>query len=326
MRLTLSLLLLVFVTTACTAPGTRPSAADATSDRAAESSADRPLAFVDGRAVRTADVREPLLEAAGGDVLNNLILDRGLSRRLASRGIEVTEADLAAERALLLQSLDAEDEDRAVRLLRRLREQRGLGPRRYAALLERNAALRKLAREEGDILINRAEVRIAYEAAYGAKVRVRLALLPTLPAARELREAVREAERPVSRFIELTVERSVDSSASRGGLLPPISPADTAYPPAFREALQRFDADAQPGAVSPVVVLDDGFAVLQFVERIEASEVAFEEVRASLRSALQRREERREMDRIARAIVADADVTILDDALAASWRGGEAER
>ncbi|MFW6336626.1 MAG: peptidylprolyl isomerase [Phycisphaeraceae bacterium] len=326
MRPLLFPLLLLLVTSACTAPGPRPADTDPGSDRDADRAADRPLAFVDGRAVRMADVRAPLLEAAGGDVLNNLILDRGLSRRLASRGIEVTDADVAAERAWLLQSLDAEDEDRAVRLLRRLREQRGLGPRRYAALLERNAALRKLAREEGDVRIDNAEVRVAYEAAYGAKVRVRLALLPTLPAARELREAVREAERPVSQFIELAVGRSVDSSASRGGLLPPISPADTAYPPAFREALQRFDADAQPGTVSPVVVLDDGFAVLQFIERIEASEVAFDAVRASLRSALQRRGERREMDRIAQSILADADVTILNDALAESWRGGEAER
>lgn len=319
MRLTLSLLLL-FITTACTAPGTRSPARDAGSDRAADRSADRPLAFVDGQAVRRVDLREPLLEAAGGEVLSNLILDRGLSRRLASLGIEVTEADLAAERGLLLQSLDAEDEDRAMRLLRRLREQRGLGPRRFAALLERNAALRKLAQRESGVRVTDAELRVAYASAYGPKVRVRLALVPTLSAAREIRSAVRNAEHPVARFIELAVERSVDSSAPRGGLLPPVSPADTAYPPAFREALQRFDADVEPGAVSTAVVLDDGFAVLQFIERVEASDVAFDAVREQLRSTLQRREERREMDRIARAILADAEVTILNDALAESWR------
>lgn len=325
MRLTLSLLLL-FMTTACTAPGTRSPARDAGSDRAADRSADRPLAFVHGRAVRMADLRDPLLETAGGDVLANLILDRGLARRLASRGIEVTESDLAAEREAMLRSLDAEDEDRAMRLLRQLRERRNLGPRRYAAMLERNAALRKLVRQEGEMSISDAELRVAYEAAYGPKVRVRLALLPTLPAARELRAAIHRSEHPVARFIELAVERSVDGSASRGGLLPPISPADTAYPPAFREALKGFDEDAERGAVSSVVVLDDGFALLQFIEHREASDVAFDEVRESLRSTLQQRAQRRDMDRVARSILADADVTILSDALAESWRGDASRR
>lgn len=291
-----------------------------------EGDADRPLAFVSGRSVRMADLRDSLLEAAGGDALANLILDRGLARRLASLGIEVTESDLAAEREAMLRSLDAEDEDRAMRLLRRLRERRNLGPRRYAAMLERNAALRKLVRQNGDVVISDAELRVAYEAAYGPKVRVRLALLPTLPAARELRAAVRRSERPVARFIELAVERSVDGSASRGGLLRPISPADTAYPPAFREALKGFDEDAERGAVSSVVVLDDGFALLQFIERVEASDVEWEEIRGTLRNTLQQRELRREMDRTARSVLADADVTILNDALAESWRGDASRR
>lgn len=321
MRLPLfPLLLFLLLATACTSPGTGRSSADTNAVRAADRSADRPLGFVNGQAVHMADLREPLLEAAGGEALANLVIDRELGQRLRSLNLEVTSADIEAERAALLRSLDANDEDRAVRLLRRLRERRGLGPVRFAALLERNAALRKLALQRGDASVSDAAVRVAYEASYGPKVRARLALLRNLPAARAVRAEVREADHPVSRFIELAVERSVDSSASRGGLLPPISPADTAYPAAFREALQTFGDEAERGDVSAVVVLDDGFAVLQYIERVEASDTAFEDVRQSLRNTLRRREQRREMDRIAQSILADADVTILSEALSESWQ------
>jgi parvulin-like peptidyl-prolyl isomerase len=247
----------------------------------------------------------------------------------------VSEEDLDAERESLLRSLDRDDEDRAVRLLRGLRERRGLGDKRFDALLERNAQLRKLVDDARAIEITRAELRIAHAAAYGPKAQVRLAMLRTMAEARDLRRAVRAAAEASSeasaeaRFIELAVARSIDPSSSRGGLLPPVSPADTAYPPAFRQALSDLmQGQPQRGDTSAVVALDEGFAVLQWVRGVEPRGVAFASVRDELAEALRRRKQREAMDNLAMAIISEAEVTILDPSLDESWRrrlrrGGE---
>ena len=89
----------------------------------------------------------------------------------------MTEADLAAEEAIIRQSL-SEDEDVAARLLADLRERRGLGPVRFAALLKRNAGLRRLV--EDQVTVTEPAVRQAYRLAHGPAARVRLIVMPTL--------------------------------------------------------------------------------------------------------------------------------------------------
>lgn len=322
MRYAFTLFAVLLIVGCDTPPPTNPASSNRPTG-GQDRDADRPLAFVDGRSVRLADLRAGLLASAGGEALFNLVLDRAITERLDAGGVSVMEADVDAERAALLRSLDPDDEDRAVRLLRRLRERRGLGPRRFAALLERNAGLRKLVRATRDTAVDEAELRIAYTAAYGPRAQVRLALLPTMPDARQLRRAVRESASPEARFIELAVQRSIDPSSARGGLLQPVSPADTAYPPAFRQALAGFqDRDPAPrgGELSPVVALGEGFAVLQWVRGVPGRDVAFEDVRDDLAETLRLRREREAMDALARGLIAEADVTVLDPVLSESWR------
>lgn len=306
-------------------PGTGPTPPRGDGDPRRDTARSVPLAFINGQRVAWSDLAPATLEAAGGEALFHLVLDRAIGARLAERGLTLTAQDVAAERAALLRSLDAENPDQAVRLLRELRVRRGLGPQRFEALLRRNAGLRKLATRGGEPTVSDAELRTAYETAYGAQVQVRLALLDTLAEARRFRAEVAAAPRPESRFIELAVDRSIDPSASRGGLLAPVSVADAAYPPAFRQALASWlNEPPERGIVSRAVALESGVAVMQFVRVVPAREVPLASVEAELRKALRRRKVREAMDRLAESLVAESEVVVLDDTLGDAWdRRGE---
>src|SRR5687768_12518682 len=65
-----------------------------------------PLAFIDGRPVRLADLRGPLIEAAGGQVLSELLLQQAIEQRLAERGMTLTPEAQAAEETVFTAALD----------------------------------------------------------------------------------------------------------------------------------------------------------------------------------------------------------------------------
>ena len=158
----------------------------------------RPLAYVAGEAVTLGDLGPSLLEAAGGTVIAERVLDRLLVQRLESRGLTVTDDDLAAEEVIVRRGL-SDDEDTAARLLADLRQGRGLGPTRFAALLRRNAGLRKLVAEQ--VTVSEPAVRQAYRLQHGPAARVRLIVARSLLDARNLpppprrRRALRRARR-----------------------------------------------------------------------------------------------------------------------------------
>mgnify|MGYP002624829018 FL=1 len=119
---------------------------DATGDSRQPTQAEQPgapLAYLNGEAVRAADMNATLLEAAGGQALSELLIDRAVARRLADRRLKVTDADLDAERDRLAATLHP-DRDQAQRYINELRERRGLGPQRFERLLRRNAGLLRL--------------------------------------------------------------------------------------------------------------------------------------------------------------------------------------
>ena len=95
---------------------------------------------------------QPLLaEAAGGEILEEIALDRLLADEVERRGLSVTSEEIRREESLLLDSLIqaevASDIRQGRRLLTDLRERRGLGEHRYSALLRRSASLRALVQE-----------------------------------------------------------------------------------------------------------------------------------------------------------------------------------
>ena len=73
---------------------------------------------LDGVPLRWHDLQTGLVEANGGQVLAEVILDRMLTQRLAQRGDVIEPEQIEAEKALLIETLGGEDPDQSHRLLR----------------------------------------------------------------------------------------------------------------------------------------------------------------------------------------------------------------
>lgn len=271
------------------------------------------MAYVGGRPVRLGDLLPPLIEAAGGEILGEVVLEEMLSRRLENAGLTLTPAMLEAERAILSRTLD-EDEDQSARLLAELRDRRGLGEARFAALLRRNAGLRLLVADR--VEVTEPALRQAYRLAYGPSFRVRLIIAASLNQAQRLRQRAVEAGES---FGELAAIESTDASAAQGGLLSPIRPDDTSYPAVLRSAIQQLDV----GGVSPPVALGGGFALVKLEEKLPGSDVVFDGVQERLKEVVRTRAERVLMQQLARELVSAAELVVLDPTLNNLW---EAQR
>jgi parvulin-like peptidyl-prolyl isomerase len=267
-----------------------------------------PVAYVNGQPVTWSQIQTPLIEAGGGQVLVELVMDRSLEQRLAERSLRVSEQDIQAEERLLGETL-SRDADQASRLLRELRNRRGLGDWRYAKLLWRNAAMRMLVQPE--VVVNDATLQQAYEIRYGARYEARLIVANQ---AGEANAIVRRA-RDGAVFSDLAVQHSIDSSKANGGRIDPINPADPSWPEGVRDAIVKL----QPGEVSDPILMDNGYAILRLERKIDAQAVRFDDVRDQLARHARRDVEQGLMQRLARTTVAESNVTVLDPALSKSW-------
>lgn len=265
-----------------------------------------------------------MVEAAGAVALEEAALDIALRDALGARGIRMADLDLAAERTILVEQLATAAPARTLatnetpaargeRLLAQLRAARGLGRERFDGFLRRNAALRLLVRD--DVVLNESVLRQSYELQYGERIPARILVVDTIADATRAVERL-DAGEP---FAEVAALVSTDESASRGGLLEPVSPVDPTYASAIREALARL----APGEHSPPIAIETGVAIL----RREPSETnqpsprpALESVRDTLEREARLRQERILMGEKARELIRGSRITIFDDALDDAWR------
>lgn len=277
---------------------------------------ERPPVMVDGQPVSWDELRAALSEAAGAAAVEEIALSRIVEAEFARRGLQLTEADLQRERELVERSLAAEGagSDSAAEMLSRIRRSRGLGPARFDSLLRRNAMLRRLVQAE--VVITDEQVRTAHAVRHGPRCRARIIVAPSEREAAQARSRVEGAADRRAAFIEEAIARSTDPSASRGGLLEPISPADPAYPVSVRRALEAL----RPGELSPVVALEHGYALLLLDERTEGDGTPIDAVRPELERLLRTRQERVLMDRTASQMLETARITVFDPSLEWSWR------
>lgn len=280
--------------------------------------------LLNNRPIGWEDLQPSLAEAAGAIVLQEVILDRLLDAELRLRGVEIGPDLVARERQLLLETIvqearaSAED---AERLLAGVRRSRGLGEQRFGQLLLRNARLRALVAPE--IEIDREEIDREFLIRHGPRTRARVIMTATQRQAIETRSRLAgETENLKIRFAEAAATVSIDPSSERGGIVDPISPADPSYPSSIRRTLEHL----LPGELSPVVAVDQGFALLLVEEKLPGDGVELKQVEDRIRTDLRRREERLAMDVQARRMLREADVTIMDRSLDWAWRGVRGER
>ncbi|MHC4909338.1 MAG: peptidylprolyl isomerase [Planctomycetota bacterium] len=267
------------------------------------------MAIVNGQRVTWGDLRPIVTELAGGQGLEEVLLDRVVQAEAEAAAIRITPDDIAREQQLLLETLST-DPNRSLRLLDALRSRQRLGPERYDALLWRNAVLRALVKD--DVALTEPQVRRMYDIVYGERRQARLIIVQTLRDAQSAREAI-EGGRT---FTDVAVERSTDSSAVRGGLLEPISEADPGYPAALRRALWSTEI----GSVTDPILLDDQYAILRLEQILPPRQEPLEQVRPELERMTRLQQERIAMDRLARELILDVSVTIFDESLLDSWQ------
>lgn len=264
--------------------------------------------YVNSQPLTWRDLRPALVEHSRGAVVTETILSQQVKRRLAQRGLQVNPEQIADERTLMLATLN-EDPNQAQRMLNELRVRNGLGEHRFGRLMERNAGLRLLVND--DVVTEEAAVRRAYDRRYGPSYETRLIVVPSASQASQI---IQQAKAGRS-FIDLAVQHSTDESRAQGGMVGWISPADGTWPIALREALKGMST----GDISPPIALDSGFAVLQVVNKSEAQAVAYDDVKDELERLVRLDEQRRLMQQLMRALLDEADVTILDSALKKSY-------
>lgn len=254
-------------------------------------------------------LRPVLGELAGSIALQELLLDQLLERRARERGIVPDAAATEREEQLLLGYLDR-DPAKASRLLSELRSRQGLGPVRWAALLRRNAILRALVAP--DVTVQESQVAAAHDAAHGPRRRARVVAVPDLRAAQSVADRLARGER----FEDVAAEASTDPSASRGGLVAPMSRLDPSVPTAVREALWSVP---QPGGISPPALVGTGYLIVRYEGDEPGDGVPLQSVRADAERAVRIAQERARMDALAQDLLRGVRPAIFDESVADSW-------
>jgi hypothetical protein len=274
----------------------------------------RPAATLIGQRIEMADLMPLLGEAAGVVVMEEVTIDLLARRELERRAMTISTADVKAEEDLLMQAMERAGAPIGGEVILDMRAARGLGPARYKALLERNAMLRALVRDEAEP--TQEQITQGMAVRYGDRYVVRILVAATQGEAAGIRQrlaALPVEERSVA-FATEAFTRSTDASRERGGLLEPISPADASYASAVRTALPVVGVNE----LSSVLALDNGFAILLGVEKIAGQTPpadGTERVRAELRSRL----ERVAMDQLARRMLAESPPTVFDSSMNWVW-------
>lgn len=264
----------------------------------------RPIATMDHDRITIADIEPEMLEAIGGRIVQEYVLDVMLARAAARRSIVIEAEDLEQERSMLIANL-ADDPDRGERLLGELRRRQGLGPIRFEALLRRTALLRRLVAE--DVEISEAARRGAHDLRHGPKRTTRIIAVEDLRTASDARARI-VAGTP---FATVAVESSLDASAARGGLLAPLSRLDPSWPSAFRRTV----FESEVGGLSDPVQIDGRVLIVLVESERPATGVTFEAGQAVAEADARLAVERLLMDRLARRLAPEGGVKALDPSL-----------
>lgn len=274
------------------------------------------LAIIDGRAVREPDLAPTTRELAGGAALEELVLTLTLERACRERGIAVSPVDIEYERESLLDALvtgAGVRPDDPVRALDLVRAGRGLGPRRFDALLRRNAMLRALVGDTGEPTPE--EIERAFEIRHGERRRLLVLVAASASEAGAALTAARARAGdtdPAAAFAEALTKHPEARAYDVGSM----SVLDPDVAPDLRRAV----AQTGVGTFTPVVAFDDGWGFALVESVIPPDENVTDADRAQAAAALRQRSQREAMDRLANQFVRAADVTVLDPGLAWSYR------
>lgn len=279
-------------------------------------------AIVDGQLVTTEDLWKLLAERAGAAALEAVALDRAVEREAARLGLTITDDDVRAEREVVEQALvgvGLTDRTQRGRLVAEVRARRGLGPAWFDGLLRRNAQARKIT-ASSVVPPTEADITRLHETLHGPRRDVRAIVMANERDLARLATDIARAleaspEAGLARFIVLAVEHSNDASRGRGGLLDPVGRTDGQYADAFRQAV----FETPVGGLTPVVALDEGFALALVVAERSGDGVPMETARPDLLRRLELDAQQRAIAAWLERLRATMRVEPFDPALEWAW-------
>jgi hypothetical protein len=275
-----------------------------------EAQASRPALTWKGDVVTWPELQPLLAERAGAVVIEETLLDRQLERLLAERGMKVEAQAMDRERSELLESLSP-DPVRAERLLGELRAVQGLGEQRWNALLRRNASARLLVQDQ--VTLTPESVDASLDATYGPRRMCRVISAPDLKTCAEASRRI-DSGQP---FGEVAAMMSTDPSASRGGLVNPVSRLDPTWPSAFRQAVWSLAI----GGTSAPVLVNEAYVIVRVESETPSNPPQDPAVaRRAAEREVRRNQERVRMEALVTGLrQAQRDAVILDPALRDAW-------
>ena len=241
------------------------------------------MASVNGQPVYMAELYAALLRGQGLEIGQELIASEVVRQEARKRGVSATEADVQAEhnRLLAQQWPDIPDQEQRDRALAEFLAKRGSSRVRWEIICRGNALLRKMA--EPNAIVTEEMLQAEYADQFGRKVEVRHIEVESLDVA----ERVMKALKAKADFADLAKRLSKNPSASRGGLLPPMTRTGPGEPAqVIRDVAFNLK---EPGEVSEPVKVGYAFHLLQLVRFIEPTTAPSEEAKVKIRTALRQK-------------------------------------
>jgi len=197
-----------------------------------------PIAIVNGQIISRQQLADECVAREGKKVLELLIHRTLVEQALRNRKLEITAADIDQEIETVAKRFGITREG----WLRTLDKERGISPVQYARdIIYPALALRKLC--AGRVEVTPLDLKLAFEAQYGDKLRCRMILVDKQAKAVQIWEELRKNPRG---FEKMAQDQSMDTgSRSLGGLL--AEPMQRhAYPTTISDAAFRQLVDGDP--------------------------------------------------------------------------------
>jgi hypothetical protein len=210
-----------------------------------------PIAVINNEVITRSQLADECIVRKGEEILETLIARKLIEQALREKKLSVTAAEIDQEIDNVATKVAGIGREA---FLRSLDKERGISPVQYARdIIYPALALRKLAAPR--VQVTTLDMKNAYEAQYGDKLRCRMIMVDKVQLAKEIWEEL--AKNPAG-FEKMAMERSMDSgSKSLGGLLAePIS--RHAYPQNVSDAAFYQLVDGDPKDTDPKHKPKDG--------------------------------------------------------------------
>lgn len=280
------------------------------------SASDEAMATVNGRPIARERMVDLLVRSRGAELLEQFIVLEAADGLAAQRGLTVTDAEVQAEYDRTLNEISSPatgsqpsmfDRPAAETILKSLLIQRGFSREEYMLGMRRNALLRRLASEEQ--VVTEAQVRAEFVRQYGPRVRVQVVKVPALSEAPRLKEQLIAQGTAQSLMAQAPPAESPPLEAEP---LAPFSVEDEDIPAIIRQTAFTL----QPGQVSDVLRIENGYALLRVEERMAGQEgINFDAVRSDLEARIQERSTQRAMASMYERLFRESQLKIHDSTL-----------